>query len=149
MNQELRIKHINIYVRYRNLNSYFLNLNSGQGFIALSMILIISAVVVGIATTVTYLSIGEAQSSLVQQKGEDAWDFIDGCAEDALQEIHDSSTYAGGSITHPEGTCTITVNSGNPNWNITVTTTATNYKRSLQITATRGSTITITSWKEL
>ena len=122
---------------------------SNQGFIALSMILIITAVVMSIATTVTFLAIGEAQSALTQQKGEDAWTFVEGCAEDALQKIHDSSTYAGGTITRPEGTCSVTVTTGNPNWDITVTTTATTYKRSVQIKATRGSTITITSWEEI
>ncbi len=120
-----------------------------QGFIALSMILIITAVVMSIATTVTFLAIGEAQSALTQQKGEDAWTFVEGCAEDALLKIHANSTYAGGTITRPEGTCSVTVTTGNPNWNITVTTTATNYKRSVQIQATRGSTITITSWEEI
>lgn len=120
-----------------------------SGFIALSMILIITAVVIGIATSVTFLSIGEAQSGLTQQKGEDTWNFVDGCAEDALEKIHNNASYAGGTITRPEGTCSITINAGNPNWDITVTTTATTYKRTVQIKATRGTTITITSWQEI
>src|SRR5258708_36089207 len=117
-----------------------------KGYIALSMILIISAVVISVATTVSLLAIGEAESSLTQQKGEDTWNFVDGCAEDAMQKIHDSTSYAGGTITRPEGTCSVTVIVGDPNWDITVTTTATAYVRKVEIKATRGSTLTISSW---
>jgi hypothetical protein len=120
-----------------------------RGYIALTMILVIVAVVIALSTTVALLAIGEGQSALTQQKGEDNWGFIDGCAEDALQKIHDNASYAGGTITRPEGTCSVTVTAGNPNWNITVTTTSTTHKRSVQIFAVRGSTITITSWLEI
>lgn len=120
-----------------------------NGYIALTMVLVIVAVVIAVSTTVTLLAVGEGQSALTQQKGEDNWNLVDGCAEDALQKIHDSASYAGGTIARPEGTCNVIVNSGNPNWNITVTTTSTTYKRSVQIVATRGSTITITSWLEI
>ena len=120
-----------------------------KGYIALSMVLIITAVVIAVATTVALLSIGEAQSSLAQEKGEDAWYFVDGCAEDALQKIHDSATYAGGTITRPEGTCSVTIVTGNPNWDITVTTTETTYKRTVEVQVTRGTTLTITSWREI
>jgi len=128
-----------------------LNSQLNRGYIALSMVLIISAVVIGVAATVSLLAIGEAQSGLTQFKGEDAWSFVDGCAEDALQKIHDNPSYAGGTISRPEGTCSVTVNAGNPDWDITVTTNESNpkYKRTVQIQATRGSTITITSWKEI
>lgn len=119
-----------------------------KGYIALTMILVIVSVVIALATTIALLSIGEGQASLAQQEGEESWNFIDGCAEDALLKIHDSSSYAGGTITRPEGSCSVTVISGNPNWNIKVTTTSTTYKRTVQILATRGSTITITSWLE-
>lgn len=122
-----------------------------RGYIALSMVLIISAVVIGIATTVSLLAIGEAQSGLTQFKGEDAWSFVDGCAEDFLQKIHDSTSYSGTvTFTRPEGTCTVTITSGDPSWNFTVTAGGTPvYKRSVRIQATRSSTITITSWQEI
>jgi hypothetical protein len=124
-----------------------------RGYIALSMILIISAVVIGVATTVSLLAIGEAQSSLTQFKGEDAWFFVEGCAEDALKEIHDNSSYGGGTISRPEGACRIDTALSSPpsSWNIKVTTNESNpkYQRTVQIQATRGSTITITSWQEI
>lgn len=122
-----------------------------RGYIALSMVLIISAVVIGVAATVSLLAIGEAQSGLTQFKGEDAWFFVDGCVEDALQKIHDNPSYAGGNITRPEGTCQVIVNKVGSDYDVWVETNEANpkYKRRVQIQATRGSTITITSWKEI
>jgi hypothetical protein len=120
-----------------------------SGYIALSLILVMVVVVGAVSVTVAFLSIGEGQSALAQSKGEETWNFVDGCAEDALQQIHDMATYSGGTITRPEGTCIVTVSSGNPTWDITVTTTDTAYKRSVRVKATRGPTITITSWQEI
>lgn len=120
-----------------------------RGFIAISMVILLVALVIAIATSVALLSIGEAESALTLTNGESTWDFVDGCAEDALQKIHDNPAYAGGTITRPEGTCNITINTGNPNWDITVTTADASYKRTVEIKATRGTTITITSWQEI
>lgn len=120
-----------------------------KGYIALSMIILISAVVIGVSTTVALLSIGEAQTGLTAQNGEITWNLIDGCAEDALQKIHDNSVYSGGTITRPEGTCTVSIISGNPNWDITVTSNGTKYVRKVEIKVTRTSKLTITSWLEI
>lgn len=122
-----------------------------RGYIALSMVLIIAAVVIGVAVTVSLLAIGEAQSGLTQFKGEDAWSFVDGCAEDALQKIHDNPNYGGGTISRPEGVCNVIVSKAGSDYDITVTTDESNpkYERTAQIQATRGSTITVTSWKEI
>ncbi len=120
-----------------------------NGFIAITTILIISAVTLGIATTVALTSIGEGQASFSLTKGEDSLQFVEGCAEDALLKIRSSGSYAGGTISRPEGTCDVTVVSGSPN-TLTVTTQDTKYKRTLEISYTRASTgITLTSWKEI
>ncbi len=127
-----------------------LTINS-NGYIALSMILIIGAVVIGVAATASLLAIGEAQSGLTQFKGEDMWFFVDGCAEDALQKIHDNPDYTSGTIGHgTDGTCNIQVSKAGSNYDITITTNDANpkYKRRVHILATRGNTIVITSWKE-
>lgn len=123
----------------------------GAGYIALSTVLIITSVVLFIATTITYLSIGEGQSGLSLYKGEEALHLVEGCAEDYLLKIRtDAETFVPGNVTRPEGTCTITVNSGHPNWDITVSTTDTNYKRQIQVIFTQSPTgLTLTSWKEI
>lgn len=120
-----------------------------KGFIAVTTILIISAVVLGIATTVALVSIGEGQASFALTKGEDSWHFIEGCAEDALLKIRANASYAGGTITRPEGTCSVTIVVGSPN-TATVTTQDTKYKRTVQIQYTRSATgVTMSSWKEI
>lgn len=125
--------------------------NKKQGFIAITSVLIISAVVLAITINVSLLSIGQGQAGLALTKGEDTLAFVDGCAEDALLKLRASSAYAGGNITRPgvEGTCTVTVASGGSTFTLTVSTTNTLYKRTVQVVVNRGSAITLTSWKEI
>lgn len=122
-----------------------------KGYIATLTVLIVMAVVIATATTVTYLSIGEAQSSFALFKGEDTLSFVEGCVEDALLKTREHSGYNGGTITRPEGTCSITVDSKvGDTWTITVTTQATNYKRTIRVVFDRlVPGISITSWKEV
>lgn len=126
-----------------------------RGFVAITTVLILSAVVVAIATTVTLLSIGEAQSSLSLYKGEDNLSFVEGCVEDVMLKIRADSSYNanGATITRPEGTCLISVNGGlgGPiNWDLTVTSQNTSYQRQIRVIFTRNPTgITLTSWKEI
>lgn len=124
-----------------------------KGFIALSTVLVIMSVIVAIVATVTLLSIGEGQSSLAILNGEDNLELVEGCAEDAMLKIRSNSSYAGGSITRPEGTCNITINSPDPNWNITVSATNSpdrGHQRKIQVIFVKNPTgITLTSWQEI
>ena len=123
-----------------------------KGYIATLTVLIIMAVVMATATTVTYLSIGEAQSGFALFKGEDILTFVEGCAEDGLLKIRANPGLSGTfTIGRPEGTCSVTVVSkvGNT-WTVDVTTQATTYKRTIQVIFDRLPTgITLTSWKEV
>lgn len=127
-----------------------------KGYIATLTVLIIMAVVLATATTVTFLSIGEAQSGFALFKGENTLSFVEGCVEDALLKARSSSTFGDPvgtpvSIDRPEGTCSVTINSKQGStWTMTVTTQATDYKRSTEVVFERiPSGITITSWKEV
>lgn len=125
-------------------------MKSRKGYIATSTVLVLMVVVLSIITTVSLLGIGEAQVSQALTKGEETLSFVEGCVEDALLNSQASASYAGGNITRPEGTCAITVDSkvGN-DWTITISTTATDYKRTIRVIFNRGSTIAITSWQEI
>ncbi len=126
------------------------HLSAPKGFMALSTVLIISAVVLIIASTVALLGIGEGQSSFALVRGETNLSLVEGCAEDYLLKIRANSSFTATNITRPEGTCTITINSGNPNWDITVSSTDTNYDRNIQVTFTRSSSgISIIRWREI
>ena len=121
-----------------------------KGFMAISTVLLLSVVILAIVTTVTLVSIGELQASFSLFRGEEAIDFTEGCVEDYLLKIRADSAFSGGAITRPEGTCTIVITSANPNWDITVSSSATNYQRKVQVVFTRNSTgIVLISWKEI
>lgn len=121
-----------------------------KGYIATATILVIMVVVLAITATVSLLSIGEAQGSLALTKGEETLSFVEGCAEDALLKARASAAYSGGNITRPEGTCTVTVNSKvGSTWTMTVSTTATDYKRTVRVVFDRTTSVLLTSWQEI
>ena len=120
-----------------------------RGYLAISSILIISAVVLAITVSVSYLAIGEGQSALALYKGENTLSFIEGCMEDALIKLRADGSYSGESITRPEGTCTITISSVGTTYTITATTTDISYIRTVQAVVNRDYSITMTSWKEI
>ena len=122
---------------------------SENGYVAISIMLILTAVILGLIVTVAQLGIGEGQASLALTKGEDALSFAEGCAEDALLKIRSNAAYAGGTITYPEGTCLVTVFTVGSTYTVTVATTATQYKRTIQAIANRSSNgVVLTSWKK-
>jgi hypothetical protein len=123
--------------------------NMQRGYIALITILIISAVVLGVASTASLLAIGGAQSSFAGIKGENALQLVEGCAEDALLKSQQNSSYNGGTIGRPEGTCVVSVAKNGNKWTLTVTSTATDYNRTIQVKFTRGTGLSLTSWQEI
>lgn len=126
------------------------NAYTQKGYIALITVLIVMAVVISTASTVAFLAIGEGQAGLSLLKGEDTLSFVEGCAEDALLKSRADSAYVGGTITRPEGTCSIAISKIINPWTMTVTTTVTSYKRTVEIKYSRNPTgITLTSWKEI
>lgn len=122
-----------------------------QGYIAILTTIIIMAVVLATATTVTLLSIGEGQSALALFRGEDALQFVEGCSEDVLLKIRSNPSIAGTfTIGRPEGQCTATVESGSNPWSVLISTQSTQYKRTIRVIFNRTATgITLTSWQEI
>ncbi len=125
-----------------------INGNSEKGYVAISVVLILAAVILGIMVTVAQLGVGEGQSSLALSKGEDTLNFVEGCTEDALLKIRSNASYSGGTITRPEGTCSVTVSLAGSTYAVTVTTTATAYKRTIQAVVVKSTALSLTSWKE-
>lgn len=131
------------------LNSYFVIRNSHSGYVAIASVLVIGAVIIIISTTTTLTTISEGQISLATKKNEESLDFVEGCVEDALLRINEDNTLSS-SLTLPEGTCSVTINSqsGN-NWDITVSGTFETYSKAFRIVAVRDTSVTITSWLEV
>jgi len=120
-----------------------------NGYIALSAVLVIMAVVLIIGTSVSLLSINDVQSALSSKKSEESLHLVEGCAEDALLRLNENNSIPL-IIIIPEGSCSVTINSqtGN-NWIFTIAGTVNNYKKSIQISAVRNSNVSVTSWIEL
>lgn len=120
-----------------------------KGYIAFSSVLIISAVIIIIGITLTLTSISEVQKSLSGRRREEVIDRVEACVEDAMYSINTSNSLPS-TITLPEGTCSIAVDSNAGfNWTFTVTGTSNGYTKSIQVITTRATTITPVSWKEI
>lgn len=120
-----------------------------KGFIAISSVIIIAAVILAISISVTYLAIGEGQAALATTKGEEALNLAESCMESALLRIRTTPTYSGGTVTQPNGSCTVTIVKAGNNYTLTSTNTDPKYVRSVRVQATRAGTVSITSWKEI
>lgn len=114
----------------------------------MSTVLIISAIVIAIAVSTSLIGIGEGKTGLLHFNGSNTLFLAEGCMEDALLKLRTNASYTGGTITRPEGSCSITV-SGSGTYTITVTTTNQSTTRQIQTTATRSGKVAISSWKEL
>jgi hypothetical protein len=122
------------------------NRHNTSGYIALTTMLIVTAVVVTIATTVTYLSIDEGQMSLAQLRSEQARGMVEGCAADALLQLNESGTLPG-SVTLPQGSCTISgVTQNGSQWQFIVSGSLGSNQAQLSITAERTSRVRIMRW---
>ena len=118
------------------------------GFAAISTVLTLMAVMMAAVVTVTYLSVGEAQVGLAHQKGEEAWDLVDGCTEDLLLKIRNNAGFAGTSLVTPEGTCTVTYVSGGPNWEVVIAGGNSLSARKIRVLFTRGNKVQVSRWTE-
>lgn len=118
------------------------------GYIALTTVLIIATVVVATALTVAVTSTASGQSGLAYEQGEDALHEVESCIEDTLMRLHGNTSYSGGTLVLPEGSCIVTVSVAGQTYTITAYNSATNPRRTLQTVITRGSCQVVTSWIE-
>lgn len=124
-------------------------INQRRGYIALASVLVIATVVLAIGISVTLLSISEAQLSLAGKKGQESIDFVEGCAEEALLQLNETNSIPA-TIALPEGSCSVTIDSHSGNdWTFTISGSIDQFTKSIQLVANRGSTVMITSWREV
>jgi hypothetical protein len=124
-----------------------------QGFTALISILVVSAIALAIAMSITLLGIGEAKSSDDYKKGQTVLKIAQACGEEALLRVRNDDTYSGGSLNVGDGSCTISVSTVGEDKTIDITANldaVNNFQKSVQITAKRAErSINIVSWKEI
>jgi hypothetical protein len=121
--------------------------NSG-GYIALTTMLIVAAIVLSVTTAVTYLSVDEGQMSLGNLKAEKSLGIIDGCVSEALYKLNKTNNVPS-SITLPEGTCTITeASSSGTQWQFLVTGQVASYQQKIRVTANRVDNVEVARWSQ-
>jgi len=132
-----------------------------SGYIAISSVVIILAVILALTITMSYNAIGEAQSGLVLFQGEQNLGQVEGCVEDALLKARSNSAFGEPILTpvtitrpSPEPACVVTVvsktGSGTVTWDMNVTLNTTINKRTINVNFTRSPTqITLVSWNEI
>lgn len=123
-----------------------------QGFIAFTSLLVISAVTLAIAVSISLLGISEANTSLGFKKGQETLKIAESCAEEALLRLRDNASYSGGSLNVGNGSCTISISGTGSDRTIDISATLTgppDYVKKIQVTAKRvGNSINIVSWQE-
>lgn len=128
------------------------NNRSQDGFITLISILVVGAVGVAITLSLILLGIGSSRTSFAVEQSNQAKSLANACAEEALQQIRDSTPFTGtSSLTLGQGTCTYTVTSqGVQNRTITASGTVNTIIRKVTIIIDKiNPTIQVVSWQEV
>lgn len=123
-----------------------------SGYIALLAVLVVGAAAAAIGVTLLTTGIDSQRSGIIEQQSKQARSLAVACAEEAMQQIHDNTAFAGSNnLTMGQGNCTyfVTVTSSTAS---TVTTSGTvgNVVKKIRVYVTIGtSSISITSWQEI
>ena len=122
-----------------------------SGFITLISVLVVGAVGVAVAVSLILLGLGSSRTSFAVEQSNQAKGLANACAEEALQQIRDSTPFTGsGSLTLGQGTCSYTVtNQGGQNRTITSSGTVGSIMRKVKIIIDKiNPTIQVVSWQE-
>jgi hypothetical protein len=119
-----------------------------KGYVALSSILVILAVMTIIGLSVSLLSISEIQQSLAEKKSQQSLNLAESCLSDTLLALNRDGSLPS-SVVLPEGSCSVALNSQTgDDYNFTITTQSGSFQKMITIDATRETGVTITSWQE-
>lgn len=125
---------------------------SEQGYVTLLSVLILGTVATAVATALLVAGADANRETLIVQQSTQARGYVDACVEDALQQIHDNTSFTGtDGLVLGQGTCSYTVASTGATTR-TIATAATvggvTRKAMIYVTMT-SSTISITTWQEV
>ena len=130
----------------------FSRFQNQRGFAALLAVLILGSVSLAVATSLVFLGIDSTRDSLTLQNSALAKSFANACAEEALQQIRDSTPFSGsGNLTFNNGNCDYIVqNLGGQDRSIQATGSAGTAVRKIAIELDSiNPQITLTSWHEV
>ena len=127
-------------------------LDFSKGYIALLAVLVVGAASLAIATALLLTAADSQRSTLISQESAEARSLATACAEEAIQQIHDNTSFTGtNGLTLGQGTCSYTVtNPGGSSRTVTASGTVNTTIRRLQISITVGaSSLSVSSWQEV
>ncbi len=117
---------------------------SGQTLVALLAFMSMAIILTTAATAVTLVN---SQSGSKYSQGQQALRYAEAGADNALLRLLRDPTYAGETLAVGTGTATITV-SGSGTKTIVSEGISGSFRRKVQVTATQGTTLTVTAWSE-
>lgn len=124
-----------------------------HGFMAITSLLIISAVTMSIAISMSIIGISQAQNSLTFKKGQETLTIAKGCLENTLQILKTDPSYPGGTLNIDAASCNITVTSTGANKAIEITAILSgppDFTKKISATArTTGTSINLINWQEI
>lgn len=123
-----------------------------KGFTTLVSVLLVGVLGLAISVSLLLLGLASSRTSFAQEQSYQAKALADACAEEALQQIHDSTPFTGsGSLTLGQGSCTYTVTSqGGSNRTITAVGTVSSMTRRVRVIIDSiNPAINVTSWQEV
>lgn len=114
-----------------------------NGYIAISSVIVILAVFLIIGTSLSLLAISGAQLALTNHQQQTALNLANACIEDELMTLNKFNTVSASAVL-PEGSCQAVVNSQTGNyWTFTVLATVSGYTKQVQVQASRSGTIDV------
>lgn len=124
--------------------------NQQNGFVILIVILIMGAVGLAVAYSVTIFGVDANRMSLVMQQAEEARGLANACAEEGLMQIFIDKHYTGTQILL-DGGCSFTVfNLGGKNREVRAVGTAENVTKKIKILVDQvNPDIRVSSWQEV
>lgn len=124
-----------------------------SGFVAFTSILVISAVVLAIATSISLIGIGSVKSALSGKKGQEALKVAESCVEEGLLRLRDDGNYVGGTLNVGDGFCTISVGGSGVDRTIDAAGSLVgppSFTKRIRVTLKKaGNSVNITGWQEI
>lgn len=126
--------------------------NNQSGYVVLISVIVISAVTLTVASSLTLRAITEAKSSLDYQRGMATSAIAKACMEEGLISLRDNPLYLGESMDISNGSCTIAVTpvpEGNQLVAVAILNTNPVFvKRMVVTTRQDGNSISVVTWEE-
>ncbi|MDD5110529.1 MAG: hypothetical protein PHI63_04955 [Patescibacteria group bacterium] len=120
-----------------------------RGAAALVAILVICAIALTIAISLSLGSLGGMTTAQGEWESAESLAGVDGCVDEALQRLTWDSGYTGGTLTLGPATCQIGVQGTGSTRTVQATSTVATFIRKIRVDLTlNGSRATLTGWQE-